>query len=114
MAKCDDPQCPGWAVFNDNQIQRCDACDRFADDDEAVAHVRGLDSRMFHVKGVKPATRKQTLAEAIAQMKNSGQSEDRLVAEYIDELEDKDLVSVCCDEIMSAVKFLKETYENED
>lgn len=36
------PGCPGWAVFNDNEIQRCDECGRFADDDEAVIHVNEL------------------------------------------------------------------------
>jgi len=34
-----DPSCPGWGWFNSRQIQRCDSCDVFADDDEARAHV---------------------------------------------------------------------------
>ena len=34
------PGCPGWGVFNENgEIQRCDECNRFADDDEAIQHV---------------------------------------------------------------------------
>jgi hypothetical protein len=36
------PGCPGWDVFNGSEIQRCDECRRFADDDEAIAHVAGL------------------------------------------------------------------------
>lgn len=38
-SRCCDPACPGWAVFNENEIQCCDACDRFADDREALDHV---------------------------------------------------------------------------
>jgi len=30
--RCDDDECPGWAVFNDDEIQRCDECDKFIDD----------------------------------------------------------------------------------
>ncbi len=37
---CDDDLCPGWAWFNDREIQRCDTCKRFGDDDDAVVHVR--------------------------------------------------------------------------
>lgn len=38
-----DPGCPGWGVFNENgEIQRCDECNRFADDDEAIQHVSHL------------------------------------------------------------------------
>lgn len=36
------PGCPGWAVFNGNGIQRCDECNRFPDDDAAIAHVGRL------------------------------------------------------------------------
>ena len=39
------PGCPGWAVFNGNEIQRCDACARFEDDDEAITHVIGIELR---------------------------------------------------------------------
>ena len=51
-SKCDDPHCPGWAVFNENEIQRCDSCDRFASEAEALAHVidTGEVSRMFNVR----------------------------------------------------------------
>lgn len=35
--ECDDPYCPGWAVFNDAEIQRCDQCSQFEDDDQARA-----------------------------------------------------------------------------
>jgi hypothetical protein len=38
--KCDDALCPGWGWFNGCEIQRCDACDRFANDDSARRHVR--------------------------------------------------------------------------
>jgi hypothetical protein len=33
---CGDRKCPGWAVFNGNDVQRCDACDMFANDDRAL------------------------------------------------------------------------------
>ncbi len=36
------PGCPGWVVFNGNEIQRCDECARFADDGEAIAYVERL------------------------------------------------------------------------
>ena len=39
------PGCPGWAVFNGNEIQRCDACARFKDDDAAIEHVLRLERR---------------------------------------------------------------------
>jgi hypothetical protein len=42
--ECDDESCPGWAVFNERDIQRCDACERFNDDEEAIAYVRGLEA----------------------------------------------------------------------
>jgi hypothetical protein len=42
MSKCDDPNCPGWAFFNNNEIQRCDTCNRFRSDAGAVEHVRNL------------------------------------------------------------------------
>ena len=32
----------GWAVFNGNEIQRDDALDKFASDDEAIAFVQRL------------------------------------------------------------------------
>jgi hypothetical protein len=38
-SKCDDPRCPGWAVFNETEIQRCDSCNRFSCDEEAFEHV---------------------------------------------------------------------------
>lgn len=41
---CDSAGCPGWAVFNGNEIQRCDTCKRFDDDDEAIAHVSALEA----------------------------------------------------------------------
>lgn len=36
--------CPGWAIFDVNrepgrEVERCDECDRFCDDDEATDHV---------------------------------------------------------------------------
>lgn len=41
--------CPGWGVFHtdalshsERRIQRCDACERFEDDDEALAHAVSL------------------------------------------------------------------------
>ena len=37
------PECLGWAVFNDAEIQRCDECARFASDEEAIAHVEALE-----------------------------------------------------------------------
>ena len=35
----------GWAVFNDRQIQRDDEANKFAGDEEALAHVRRLAHR---------------------------------------------------------------------
>lgn len=34
-----DPDCLGWAVFNDTEIQRCDDCGRFETDEDAAEHV---------------------------------------------------------------------------
>jgi hypothetical protein len=34
--ECDNK---GWSIFNDNEIERCDACKRFDSDTDAVAHV---------------------------------------------------------------------------
>lgn len=34
---CED--CPGWDVFNGDQIQSCDDCDVFETDGQAIAHV---------------------------------------------------------------------------
>jgi len=42
--KCDDAGCPGWAIFNDGEIQRCDTCKRFESDDEAITHVMALEA----------------------------------------------------------------------
>lgn len=39
--RCDGP-CPGWGVFNDAEIQRCDQCGVFESDDEAREHVERL------------------------------------------------------------------------
>lgn len=41
---CKNPQecdhgCPGWAWFNEGEIQRCDTCKRFDSDEEAAKHV---------------------------------------------------------------------------
>lgn len=33
-----NPDCEGYAVFNSDHIERCDECNRFADDDEAALH----------------------------------------------------------------------------
>jgi hypothetical protein len=43
-AKCDSSRCPGWLVSGPaDQVQRCDACERFESDDAAMRHViRGL------------------------------------------------------------------------
>lgn len=38
-----DKDCQGWAVYNGNEIQRCDICGRFGSDEEAVNHVRKLE-----------------------------------------------------------------------
>lgn len=38
IGKCDDERCPGWAVFECGgalEIERCDTCKVFDDDDEA-------------------------------------------------------------------------------
>jgi hypothetical protein len=36
------PGCPGWAVFNGDEVQRCDSCQRFDSDDAAWLHVAKL------------------------------------------------------------------------
>lgn len=36
--ECDEG-CPGWAWFNESEIERCDTCARFSDDVEAAEHV---------------------------------------------------------------------------
>lgn len=38
--ECDPGGCPGWSVFNGNEIQRCDNCKRFEDDDAAIEYVK--------------------------------------------------------------------------
>lgn len=58
---CDSAGCPGWIVTNDNgQIERCDTCKRFANDDEAIAHVHALEtldwSRQFEDAARKALT----------------------------------------------------------
>lgn len=45
------PGCPGWAVFNGNEVQRCDACGRFADDDEAIEHVKNIEQQVIDATG---------------------------------------------------------------
>lgn len=37
---CDEDGCPGWDWFNQNEVQRCDDCKRFANDDSARRHIR--------------------------------------------------------------------------
>lgn len=39
-----DPGCPGWGVFNGTEIQRCDTCQRFKSDDEAIAYVLAIEA----------------------------------------------------------------------
>lgn len=41
LGDCGDPKCPGWAVFNSAEVQRCDECAVFADDDEALRAAAG-------------------------------------------------------------------------
>lgn len=38
---CDDDHCRGWEWFNDSEIERCDTCRRFPDDEAAALHVQG-------------------------------------------------------------------------
>ena len=54
---CEDG-CMGWAIFNDGEIQRCDACDRFEDDDQAQAHALFVFADL-----VKPSSCKTSDAE---------------------------------------------------
>ena len=35
-----DFACPGLAIFNGSEVQRCDECKRFPSDDEAIAFVQ--------------------------------------------------------------------------
>jgi hypothetical protein len=66
---CDDPSCPGWAVFNDDEVQRCDACSRFRHDLAAEKHIlncpscRALLEKEAAALAVEPAALlRQTLA----------------------------------------------------
>jgi hypothetical protein len=43
--------CPGWHIFNGCEIQRCDACQKFSCDDEAIAEVE-----RFHKQQSAPRT----------------------------------------------------------
>jgi len=45
--ECETKGCPGWAVFNNGEVERCDTCKRFGSDDEAIAHVRALEDVDF-------------------------------------------------------------------
>lgn len=45
-----DLECAGYAVFNGNELQRCDACGRFATDADALAHV----TKLAHALGMSP------------------------------------------------------------
>lgn len=42
--KC-HPACLGWDIFNGHEIQRCDACNRFASDEDAIDHVERMAKR---------------------------------------------------------------------
>jgi hypothetical protein len=35
--------CPGWGVYNGNEIQRCDSCNKFSSDEDAVNHVLAVE-----------------------------------------------------------------------
>lgn len=37
MSRCDDLDCPGWIV-SDDEIERCDSCATFLADADAKAH----------------------------------------------------------------------------
>jgi hypothetical protein len=40
---CEDRYCPGWGIFNDKEVQRCDTCERYPDDETAgIAATRWL------------------------------------------------------------------------
>lgn len=41
--ECEGEGCPGWAVFNEREIERCDLCERFQSDEDAIAHVLALE-----------------------------------------------------------------------
>lgn len=38
--ECEESGCPGWAWFDDKQIERCDSCRRWQADEDALQHVR--------------------------------------------------------------------------
>lgn len=61
-----DPGCPGWAVFNHREIQRCDTCRRFEDDEEAVAHVQKLE--LLDVERHKEPQRSRNMNEQIVEI----------------------------------------------
>lgn len=37
--KACEPGCPGWGIYNLNEIQRCDLCNRWYSDEEAADYV---------------------------------------------------------------------------
>lgn len=43
------PSCPGWGWFNGDEVQRCDECGRFADDEEALTHLQGCADCQRHL-----------------------------------------------------------------
>lgn len=57
--------CPGWAVFNGNDLQRCDECKRFSDDDEACAHARALYDAAMHVRAQHTAADRSIFRRAV-------------------------------------------------
>lgn len=42
-------ECLGWSVFDAAEIQRCDECDLFESDGQAVAHVLTCDECSQHL-----------------------------------------------------------------
>jgi len=45
LPTCGDPECRGWCLINGNEIQRCDECGVFADDEEVIAYLMSLEAR---------------------------------------------------------------------
>lgn len=57
---CEDPHCPGWLVTLDLEIERCDTCSVFEDDDDA----REAALQWLHDEWVKNATRARMRRES--------------------------------------------------
>jgi hypothetical protein len=84
MAKgdCGDLTCQGWAIFNGNQIQRCDACNVYKTDEEAVESVlAGMERARSIMKPVTVLLSTSEWAEIMSAMESWI---SRVTSRYVD------------------------------